>query len=55
MLVYFHYLDKNSGWVTDYGGYDNFPEDYKTCGSPINRPSGAWRPHMKIRFEFPLL
>ena len=27
-LVYFYYLDKNPGWVTDDYGYDDFPEDY---------------------------
>ena len=38
MLVYFHYLDKNPGWVTDGFGYDDFPEDYKTCGQPVDVP-----------------
>ena len=27
-LVYFHYLDKNPGWVTDGHGNDNFPGEY---------------------------
>ena len=26
--IYFHYLDKNSGWVTDGYGNDDFLEDY---------------------------
>ena len=38
MLVYFHYLDKNLRWVTDGYGNDDFPEDYLTCGQPINVP-----------------
>ena len=36
MLVYFHYLDKNPRWVTD--GYDDFPEEYQTCGQPVDAP-----------------
>jgi hypothetical protein len=27
-LFIFHYLDKNPGWVIDYGGYGEFSEDY---------------------------
>ena len=36
MLVYFYYLDKNSGWVTNGNGYEDFSEDYQTCGSPVD-------------------
>jgi len=28
MLAFAFYLDKNPGWVTDYDGYAEFPEDY---------------------------
>ena len=38
MLVYFHYLDKNPGWVTDGYGNDDFPEEYWTCGQPVDVP-----------------
>jgi hypothetical protein len=24
MLIYFYYLDKNPGWITDYDGYAEF-------------------------------
>ena len=34
MLVYFHYLDKNSEWVIDGNGY--VAEDYQTCASPVD-------------------
>ena len=37
-IVYFHYLDKNPGWVTDGYGNDDFHEDYKTCGQPVDVP-----------------
>ena len=38
MLVYFHYLDKNPGWVTYGSGYDDYLEDYQTCDSPVDVP-----------------
>ena len=38
MLVYFYYLDKNPGWVTDDNVYEDYPEDYLTCASPIDIP-----------------
>ena len=38
MLVYFHYLDKNPGWITDGHGNDDFPEDYQICGQPVDVP-----------------
>ena len=37
-LVYFHYLDKNPEWVIDGYGNDDFPEDYYTCGQPVDVP-----------------
>ena len=40
MLVYFYYLDKNHGWVTDYDGYAEFPKDYLTCDQPVDRSCG---------------
>jgi hypothetical protein len=52
MLVYFHYLDKNPGWVTDYGDYAEFPEDYYTCGSPVNRPCRVWRLSWRVVVTF---
>ena len=38
MLVYFLYLDKNPGWVTDDNGYEEFPEDFQACGQPVDLP-----------------
>ena len=38
MLVYFQYLDKNSGWVTDDNGYEEFSEDYLAYGQPVDHP-----------------
>ena len=38
MLVYFQYLDKNPGWVTDDNGYEEFPEDFQACGQLVDRP-----------------
>ena len=38
MLVYFLYLDKNLGWVTDVNEYEEFPEDFQACGQPVDRP-----------------
>ena len=41
MLVYFYYLDKNHGWVTDYDGYAEFPKDYYlTCDQPVDHSCG---------------
>ena len=37
MLVYFLYLDKNPGWVTDDNVYEEFLED-QACGQPVDRP-----------------
>ena len=44
MLVYFYYLDKNPGWVTDGYGYDDFPKDFQTYGQPVDVP-------MKLSFR----
>ena len=38
MLVYFLYLDKNPGWVTDDNVYEEFPKDYQACGQPVDLP-----------------
>ena len=38
MLVYFLYLDKYPGWVTDDNVYEEFPEDYQACGQSVDRP-----------------
>ena len=38
MLVYFLYLDKNPGWVTDVNEYEEFPEDFQACSQPVDRP-----------------
>jgi hypothetical protein len=38
MHVYFYYLDKNPGWVTDDSDFDDYPEDFYTCGSPVDVP-----------------
>jgi hypothetical protein len=40
MLVYFSYLDKNPGWVTDGANSDYFyfSEDYYTCSQLVNVP-----------------
>jgi len=27
-LLYIFFLDKNLGWVTNGGSYENYPEDY---------------------------
>ena len=40
MLAFTFYLDKNSGWVTDYDGYAEFPEDYQSCNQSVDRPCG---------------
>ena len=38
MLVYFYYLDKNPEWVIDGNVYEDYPEDYQTCASPVDVP-----------------
>ena len=38
MLCIFHCLDKNLGWITDGNGYEDFTEDYQTCGLPGDVP-----------------
>ena len=38
MLVYFQYLDKNPGWVTDDNMYEEFPKDFQACGQLVDRP-----------------
>ena len=53
MLVYFHYLDKNPGWVTDGYVNDDFPEDYQTCGQPVDIPI-LWSFYERVIFILPL-
>ena len=52
-IVYFHYLDKNPGWVTDGYGNDDFPKDYKTCGQPVDVPV-IWSFRERFFFILPL-
>ena len=53
MLVYFLYLDKNPGRVTDANGYEEFPEDYQACGQPVDRPCDGV-PRESYLFNLPL-
>ena len=52
-LVYFYYLDKNPRWVTDGYGNDDFPEDYSTCGQPVDVPV-IWSFRERFIFILPL-
>ena len=53
MLVYFLYLDKNPGWVTDDNGYEEFPEDFQACGQPVDLPCDEAHESL-LSFYFPL-
>ena len=53
MLVYFLYLDKNPGWVTDDNVYEEFSEDYQACGQSVDRPC-VRASTRELSFYFPL-